>query len=473
MGLLGDVMDAAKHIGSGAAHLVESGAKDLSNIVTGAGAGLLLGGPAGALIGGYLGSQAGGGANNPTVGGLGPGDLVQRVMQGPGTTSLQDVHQAGVEQSKAQDQIESGSRDLMSGLESAWTGSGSDAARASIQPLADTAASASATLQRNSSLAQDQIGQFESMKNSLHQDVTNTAPERSAWDVGTPWNTSTEDAINDHNQKAQENLARYTDYSSQSTANTGSRTIDYGQLAQSQIGDVTLAPTSLTPPPGPTHGPGGGPTHGPGGGLTEYKHSPPPSGPPPGGPPTPGPGNQPGTSGLPSGGTVAAGYTPPPTSGGFQPGGFGPGGFGPGANGGNSTYSPGGFGGGGAGFGPMGGGFGGGSSGSGGGYGSGSSSGSSSGAGAGSAGAGRGLAGGTSSGAGAPGESAGRPGGSGSASGSAAPGKAGTSGMGGAGKGKGEGGEDAEHSRPSYLMEADTDEIFGSDERTAPPVIGL
>jgi hypothetical protein len=34
------------------------------------------------------------------------------------------------------------------------------------------------------------------------------------------------------------------------------------------------------------------------------------------------------------------------------------------------------------------------------------------------------------------------------------------------------GGGDSEHKRASYLVEADPDSIFGTDERTAPPVIG-
>ncbi|EHY89816.1 hypothetical protein SacazDRAFT_02929, partial [Saccharomonospora azurea NA-128] len=42
---------------------------------------------------------------------------------------------------------------------------------------------------------------------------------------------------------------------------------------------------------------------------------------------------------------------------------------------------------------------------------------------------------------------------------------------GGAGKG-GQGGEDAEHQRPTYLVEADPDDVFGTSQRTAPPVIG-
>jgi hypothetical protein len=42
----------------------------------------------------------------------------------------------------------------------------------------------------------------------------------------------------------------------------------------------------------------------------------------------------------------------------------------------------------------------------------------------------------------------------------------------GAGGRRGEGDEDDEHQRPDYLIEADPDAIFGTDQRTSPPVIG-
>jgi hypothetical protein len=42
----------------------------------------------------------------------------------------------------------------------------------------------------------------------------------------------------------------------------------------------------------------------------------------------------------------------------------------------------------------------------------------------------------------------------------------------GMGAGRGQGDEDTEHQRPSYLVEADPDALFGTDEMTAPPVIG-
>ena len=77
-----------------------------------------------------------------------------------------------------------------------------------------------------------------------------------------------------------------------------------------------------------------------------------------------------------------------------------------------------------------------------------------------------------------------RPGGIGAAEAAAGRGMGGL-GAGGAGRGgmgpgggglgrgqKGEGDEDTEHSRPTYLVEGDPDEVFGTDMRTAPPVIG-
>jgi len=57
----------------------------------------------------------------------------------------------------------------------------------------------------------------------------------------------------------------------------------------------------------------------------------------------------------------------------------------------------------------------------------------------------------------------------GGAAGRGAPGMGG--GMGGRGQ-QSDGDEDTEHQRPTYLVEGDPDEVFGTDMRTAPPVIG-
>jgi hypothetical protein len=180
-----------------------------------------------------------------------------------------------------------------------------------------------------------------------------------------------------------------------------------------------------------------------------------------------------GTSGY-GGGTLPGGGTGYPgggTPGGGYPGGGGPGGY------------PGGMPVGGM---PMGGNFGGGDQPySGGGYGSGTAGGRAGGSGGSGGGYGRGSGfgpGGSSSESGSSASGSGGRSGAGAAaaeesameSGAAgARGGAGSSAGGmGAGRGGGRGQGDGEHKRASYLVEADPDSIFGTDERTAPPVIG-
>lgn len=439
MGLFGDVWEAIGNTGRG--------------IVTGA----IASGIPGAIIGGIVGSQLGEGAANPQAGGLTPAQLVQAVMTGQGTGSLQQTHAAGVEQAKYQVQLEDGTRGVMTSLESAWTGGAADAARAKLQPLAESSASASTSLDRNSTLAQTGIEQFHAMKKSLHPEVANQPPAKSAWDAGTPWDTDTEDQINQYNQKAQENLERYNSYAEQSSTNTAGRTIDYGRLGTYGGGDFKVDDGGSGPGDG-GKAKGFGGRSDPGGG--EFRppadYRPPPSVvqlPPPG-QHTPSP--QPYRQGDYGDGTRAAAYTPPAPS--SYPG-YQPPTFGPGTGGGN--YGPGG-GGFVPGFGP------------GGGFGPGSGS-------PGGPGTGSGLGAGRGSGAMAPGQPGqpGQLGRSGPSMGGPAggQGRSGAPGMGpmgaGAGKGKG-GGDDEEHQRASYLQEADPESVFGgSDTKPVPPVIGL
>ncbi|WP_157440386.1 hypothetical protein [Actinokineospora inagensis] len=110
-------------------------------------------------------------------------------------------------------------------------------------------------------------------------------------------------------------------------------------------------------------------------------------------------------------------------------------------------------------------------SGTGGGFGGGNSTGGGGGTGGGTGAlSGRGLGAGMGAGAGAlAAEQAAF--GRGGAAGAGGRGSSGMGGMGGGGS-RGQGGEDEEHQRPSYLVEADPDDVFGTDEMTAPPVIG-
>ncbi|EHR59125.1 hypothetical protein [Saccharomonospora cyanea] len=196
-----------------------------------------------------------------------------------------------------------------------------------------------------------------------------------------------------------------------------------------------------------------------------------------------------GSVSVPSGGAPSGGgsFTPvapgPSTGAAIRPGSTRPSGLQPNGwrpsipggrnnNGGRNTFGPGG----GPGIGPMpmgpAGGFG--PGGGGGGYGGGRLS-------AGGFGPGGGGAAGPGAGPGAGAATGAKPMGGPVAAGpgAAAPGAAGAArgaGMAGApmgaGGGKGQGSEDSEHQRPTYLVEADPDEVFGTSQRTAPPVIG-
>ena len=140
-----------------------------------------------------------------------------------------------------------------------------------------------------------------------------------------------------------------------------------------------------------------------------------------------------GAGGLPGGGDFDRGAGRLPGGGRFGPGGFGT----PGSSGG----------------------------GAGGGFGSGAGGAGSSGAGGvrGGLGPGGGLGAG---GSGLASEGAALRGGAGAA------GRGGVGGMGGMAGGRGQGEDDDEHQRPSFLVEGDPDAVFGTDEATAPPVIG-
>ncbi|WAL63787.1 hypothetical protein ORV05_22645 [Amycolatopsis cynarae] len=257
-----------------------------------------------------------------------------------------------------------------------------------------------------------------------------------------PTAASTEQAVNQYNQLAEQNRQIYDQYHQTSSTVQQGIKIDYGQLPDAQdaqvSGNTSNTDYSSSPRQSVTDS-GGGPSHYRAPAASAYS------------PPAAAPHTTVGsvmpsypTSSAPSynNSTSTSGYIPPSSSNASnQSNSFSP----------TSGFGPTG------GFGPMGGGAAAGS-----GYGAG-----------GGVGAGGSLQPGNQVGAGA-GESmyGARPGAAGTAAGAAgASGRPGMpGGMGGA-HGKGEGG-DEEH-ETKYLLDEDGDEIFGTDEKTAPPVIGL
>lgn len=401
-------------------------------------------------------------------------EIVKAIHSGPGSSGLYEAAQVASDQMSKQVAISDGSNDLVQRLESAWSGQAADAARANIRPLAVSADDASRTLSLNGQHIQAQADDFDRIKNSL-QLMAEPAPEKNWYDDFVPFSTDAEKAVDQYNQQARQNQQIYDQYHQNSTAVSQAIQIDYGQLPDAQDAQVSTFQLDNSQPgqggtpnyPGPGSTVGGGPsqyrapagaanyslpaaaahpTTSPVGSPPSYSSSPPP--PPP-----------PMTTGY-NDGTTTAGYDPVGNNPNYPTGGVGSAAFGPARGGG---YGPaGGFAA--AGFGPMGGGFGG----TGGFGGAGGGAGRGSGYGAGAQGP---LQAGNRVGAGGGGYAARSGPASAAAGATGAAGRPGMSGMGGA-HGKGEGGEDEEH-ETKYLLSEDGDETFGTDEKTAPPVIGL
>ncbi len=358
-------------------------------------------------------------------------------------------------------------------MEDAWRGGAAGAARRGAGPLAVEHGLAQGGMLTAQSTLNNQVDAFASAKTSVVE-VPPEPEKPGVWDNLSSFGgagRNYESKMNEYNAANDYNVAVMESYEGTTDSNTSAMPTSYGRITM-DYADVGVLPPGPPPEPLPWQPPPG--TGDPGGNDNGY---------------TPGQTNTPPQTGgrpdqtgsNPSGSDTTnpsdnrptnpgefrptePPRTPPPGPGGNQggnqhmPGFMPPGPFGPTGGGGNPG---GGRMGTGSGYGRGGGGFGPGGSGPGG---SGGAGGSGGGSGSGARGPGAGMPGGAAAAAeGAPGRG-GLGGGRGMGMGGG--------GMGGGG-GRGQNGEDdAEHDRPSFLVEPDPHDTFGTDQVTAPPVIG-
>ncbi|PXY35257.1 hypothetical protein BAY59_04440 [Prauserella coralliicola] len=426
----------------------------------------------------------------------------EQVTTGPGAGSINEGQiSANTLQRVYQDRVTQ-IDELNRVMDQAWQGEGADAARSGAHPLKEWMQDSGDKLQESDRALGEQSAAFETVYSRV-QPIPKEPPESGFLNDITPWETDTDRAINDYNTKAQANVDAFNEYFKASSAN-GERLPTYSAL-DGEVGDVNVdengggdderKPGDGTDKPGGSGdgdgtggggsggggdysgggipggigGPGGGGSYGGGGsgGGGSYGSGGGGTGIPgiggPGGYGSGSGGPGAGSGGYGSGGynvpewddtTSSSGYSSPKVpSADFSTSGYTPSGFGPGGGGGSGSgsYSGGGVGGVGGigGFGP------GAAAGGAGAPGSGSTTGSAPGA-----GSGAGRMGGAAMGAAAAAGAAGRGGMGGMPMGA----------MGGAGRG-GQGSDDEEH-QSKFLVEEDGNSLFGTDELTAPPVIG-
>lgn len=420
-------------------------------------------------------------------------DIWEKITTGPGTGSIQNGQAAASRLKGAYSDRLNTIDTLAKEMDAAWTGGGAEAAQnAGAHPLRVWMDDSGTKLTDSDKYLGEQNTAFTTVHAKV-QEVPKDPPKNNLLNAVTPWTTDTDRAIRDYNTKGQANVDAFNAYYKASNDN-GQKMPTYSALKGQQENVNVDNGKDGKKKPGGDDGNGSGNGNGNGNGTGTGPggvNMPGPGGVPsfPGQPNTPGgrfdpsqvPGfddrsNTPGfdPSQVPGGkytpptipgggtyptpnfddGTHSSGYTPPkiPGAGGFGPGGSGGdfsipgggGGFGPGGSSGIGDPT--------AGFGPGGG--------AGAGFGPGGSTGAALPGGAGASGAGRG---GMGAGGGAMG-----PGGAGAGRGGAT----GMGGMGGMGHGaKGQGGGDEERTS-KYLLGDDPNDIFGTDELTAPPVIG-
>jgi hypothetical protein len=385
---------------------------------------------------------------------LTPAEIYHQLTEGPGSTSMVWEQQKTAQERSEENERAAMIRSLANTITSGWQGTASAGAYGAAMPLAERAFENAAKLDNAQDLLSRQIDSFHTAKNSV---VPVGDPPEMSIDEKFPFDVDHEKAVKEYQDSVQNNIAAFRAYDGASHYNETNLPQEYSNDIRAG-GDVSVkGPTDTIEVGGPGPGSGGprsggpGDSAGPPGSSGYFGDSSFPGGPSSGGPGASEPGGSqtspsefrpvapPSRQGLPFSYPPAG--APSPVSGGFVGGGEYPGG----------------------GFGPLGGGSsGGGVSGRGPAGGGGP---------VGGPGGTRGPAFGPGAGVGALAaeEAAARR----AAQAPAVAGRPGGVGPVGApvGTGRGKDDEDAEHQR-KILIEADAEETFGSDELTAPQVIG-
>ncbi|SEF37134.1 hypothetical protein SAMN05421837_112247 [Amycolatopsis pretoriensis] len=117
---------------------------------------------------------------------------------------------------------------MLNNLEPTWTGKGAESAKQRTKAFSDLVERAAKTLGSNGSNVTDAAYGFELAKRSM--EPMGERPDKSFFDVATPWDTDTEDAIAAYNAKAQKNLEIYDAYVAHLEGQGQGLSGDYGQL---------------------------------------------------------------------------------------------------------------------------------------------------------------------------------------------------------------------------------------------------
>ncbi len=154
--------------------------------------------------------------------------VVDQVMAGD-STSWNECGRTSAGTGAAHHEIAAALTGMLNNLESTWTGGGAVAAAGQAKSFSDLVTRAAMTLSSNGTNVTDAAYGFELAKRSM--EPMGAPPDKSFFDVATPWDTDTEDAVAAYNAKAEKNLRIYNCYVQHLGVQGAGLSGDYGQLS--------------------------------------------------------------------------------------------------------------------------------------------------------------------------------------------------------------------------------------------------
>jgi hypothetical protein len=155
--------------------------------------------------------------------------VVDQVMAG-NSTSWTETGATSGNAAATHHEIAAGLAAMLSTLEATWTGEGADGARRRTKAFTEVIDRAAQTLSSNGSNVIDAAFGFELAKRSM--EPMGEPPDKSFFDVATPWATDTEQAVQAYNAKAEKNLGIYNAYVQHLDTQGKGLSGDYGQLSR-------------------------------------------------------------------------------------------------------------------------------------------------------------------------------------------------------------------------------------------------
>ncbi|EHR48597.1 hypothetical protein SacmaDRAFT_0288 [Saccharomonospora marina XMU15] len=156
-------------------------------------------------------------------------ELVRRVHQGDSSRWHEASAKANALVDGHDQTGDRGSR-MLQALESSWTGGGAAAAMERVRAGVKAAQLSSEVYGSNARQYADNAHAFESLKARLTP-MAEQAPERSAWDTLTPWDTDQEDQVNRYKAQLEQNRQTYQAYEETMKSSHAGVRREFGELA--------------------------------------------------------------------------------------------------------------------------------------------------------------------------------------------------------------------------------------------------